>query len=107
MGIYYLICHECEEPFPDVIDYRICPKCKNDLCGSCSDELIKKYGDCKDVEFLEDYGYEFDKDENESDCPCTCSKCAGDAADDTIRVDYLCNKYMITRESIDAEMKIN
>lgn len=81
MGIDYLVCSECGQGFPDVMDYSSCCKCEGIICGGCAEDLIEKYGYCDDIEHLEDWRADYEKEDGEefwSELPKHCSECADD-----------------------------
>ncbi|PEA25850.1 hypothetical protein CN984_12035 [Bacillus cereus] len=45
MGVDYYNCEVCNEIFSDAGHYGHCGGCEENLCGSCYDEMRKKYGE--------------------------------------------------------------
>lgn len=51
-----MVCNNCGEAFPDVIDYGYCGSCEEAVCQYCKNELLEKYGEATEEEFTFNYG---------------------------------------------------
>ena len=85
MGIDYCVCSECEQGFPDVIDYEYCG-CGREWCGE----------ECAELGGLrKEYDDDGDYDENG-----TCKYCRKEDFEDGELLDFILNREGIRREDV-------
>lgn len=81
MGVEFLICGDCGEPFTDCGTWYICQKCEGFLCRDCGEEAIVSFGHAESEEC--------------GSGPVKCQACSGDTVNDRDVIDYLLETYDI------------
>lgn len=116
MSIDYLVCKECGNTFPDVMDYVSCENCGSHWCSEeCAEdagymrEHCKKYPDLYDRDEMEDYREEHCEFEDCTECehyaPDSCKYCRGEDFEDDVLFKKALELLNMTREELVEVMK--
>ena len=97
MSVEFISCEICGHIFPDCGDYGNCGNCESQLCSSCRDKQVKKYG-CveEDSPAANDWG---------EDSPAKCDLCSGLIIQDWDIIEHLLAKNKTTKDEVIAEIK--
>jgi len=97
MGVDFYACGICGDTFPDCGEYGTCAKCEENICSSCHDEQLGKYGSVdEDSDEAMDFG---------DDALCECDLCSDKVVHDSDILNYLLKYTSLTKDDVILAVK--